>query len=93
MNDNTIINFFHIVAYIPFPFPHSQLSALFLVIILCFLPILMISYVKVVAVGALLNIVAVGVLVGKFCLKINELQNCGIFLTKMNLQTNLIRFT
>jgi len=52
------------VAYIPFPFPHSQLSALFLVIILCFMPILMISYVKVAAVGALLNIVAVGVLVG-----------------------------
>lgn len=60
------------VAYVPFPFPHSQLTTFFLLVVTCFLPILMLTFVSNIIVAALLNAMTVGVFFGEFlvCVKI-----------------------
>lgn len=52
------------VAYVPFPFPHAQLTSLYILVMMCFLPILMLSYIEVVVVAAILNTLSVTVFVG-----------------------------
>ncbi len=54
------------VAYVPFPFPHSQLTTFFLLVVACFLPILMLTFVNNITVAALLNAMTVGVFFGEF---------------------------
>lgn len=43
------------VAYIPFPFVHAQISALFVVVLLPVVPLLMLSFVDIPWIGALLT--------------------------------------
>ena len=43
------------VAYVPFPFPHSQLTTFFLMVVACFMPILMLTFVPQVIVATVLN--------------------------------------
>jgi len=52
------------VAYVPFPFPHTQLTSLYVILMLGFLPILMLSYVENVIVAAIINSLSVTVFVG-----------------------------
>jgi len=52
------------VAYVPFPFPHTQLTTLYVLVMLCFLPILMLSYVEDVIIAAIVNTLSVTVFVG-----------------------------
>jgi len=52
------------VAYVPFPFPHTQLTSLYVLLMLGFLPVLMLSYVENVIVAAIFNLMSVTVLVG-----------------------------
>jgi len=52
------------VAYIPFPFPHAQITAIFIAVICVFLPILMISYCKDIILAAFLNFFTVLCFVG-----------------------------
>lgn len=47
------------VAYIPFPFPHAQITALFTMIVTFFMPILMLQFVSDVYFGFVLNFVTV----------------------------------
>jgi len=53
------------ISYIPFPFVHNQLTACYVLILLVFIPILMLSYVKVCSVGAVLNAFTVSIFAGK----------------------------
>lgn len=53
------------VAYVPFPFPHTQLTSLYVLLMLGFLPVLMLSYVENVIVAAIFNLMSVTVLVGE----------------------------
>jgi predicted membrane chloride channel (bestrophin family) len=55
------------VAYVPFPFPHSQLTTFFLIVVIFFLPILMLTFVQEVIVATILNSMTVGVFFGKIC--------------------------
>jgi hypothetical protein len=57
------------VAYVPFPFPHSQLTTFFLLVVTCFMPILMLTFVSEIIVATVLNAMAVGIFFGKFCFK------------------------
>jgi len=43
------------ISFIPFPFVHSQLSAIYAVLVLVVVPVMIISYVKNVSIGAILN--------------------------------------
>ena len=54
------------VAYVPFPFPHSQLTTFFLLVVTCFMPILMLTFVTEVIVAAILNTMTVGVFFGEW---------------------------
>lgn len=53
------------IAYVPFPFPHSQLTTFFLVIVICVMPILMLTFVSQIIVAAILNGMTVGVFFGE----------------------------
>ena len=53
------------VAYNPFPFPHDQLSAFYIVIVIICMPVLMLSYVKNIIAACLLNALTVTVFDGK----------------------------
>ena len=52
------------VAYIPFPFPHTQLTTFYVVVITLFLPLLMLTFVNDVTAAAVLNFLTVGVFLG-----------------------------
>jgi len=52
------------VAYVPFPFPHTQLTSLYIVVMMICIPILMLSFVKDIAIAAVLNCLTVTVFVG-----------------------------
>jgi predicted membrane chloride channel (bestrophin family) len=43
------------IAYIPFPFPHAQITALFILVVVALIPILMMTFVDNEAFGAVLN--------------------------------------
>lgn len=62
------------VAYIPFPFPHAQLTTFYVVVITFFLPFLMITFVPAVVASAVLNSLTVGVFVGLWQVS-NELED------------------
>ena len=47
------------VAYIPFPFPHAQITTLFVLVIVGFIPVLMLTYLADPVFGFLLNLVTV----------------------------------
>jgi predicted membrane chloride channel (bestrophin family) len=47
------------IAYIPFPFPHAQITALFILVVVAFVPVLMLSFVNNEAFGAVLNCLTV----------------------------------
>ena len=47
------------VAYIPFPFPHSQIVSLFVLVTVIFIPVLMLTYVNNAYLGAILNLFTV----------------------------------
>jgi predicted membrane chloride channel (bestrophin family) len=47
------------IAYIPFPFPHAQITALFILVVVAFIPILMLTFVNNEAFGAVLNCLTV----------------------------------
>ena len=49
------------IAYIPFPFPHAQITSLFILVVVAFIPILMLTFVTNEWLGVVLNIVT-----GKF---------------------------
>eukprot|EP00978_Attheya_sp_CCMP212_P001207 scaffold2529_cov57-Attheya_sp.AAC.3 len=52
------------IAYIPFPFPHAQLSSLFILVVILFLPILMFTFVNHFVLGCFLNFFTVACFVG-----------------------------
>lgn len=52
------------VAYVPFPFPHFQLTKFLLVIVSGVMPVLMLAYVHQIMVAAILNTVTVGCFFG-----------------------------
>ena len=54
----------HKVAYIPFPFPHAQITSLFVLIVVALMPVLMLSYVTNAPFGFLLNLFTVMSFVG-----------------------------
>jgi hypothetical protein len=54
----------HKVAYIPFPFPHAQITSLFVLIVGAFMPVLMLSYLTNAAFGFVLNLFTVMCFVG-----------------------------
>lgn len=54
----------HKVAYIPFPFPHAQITSLFVLIVVALLPVLMLSYVTNAPFGFVLNLFTVMSFVG-----------------------------
>jgi hypothetical protein len=54
----------HKVAYIPFPFPHAQITSLFVLIVVALMPVLMLSYLTNVAFGFALNLFTVLSFVG-----------------------------
>ncbi len=54
------------VAYIPFPFPHSQLTTFFLASITVFMPVLMLSYIPEIIVAVVMNTLTVWVFFGKY---------------------------
>eukprot|EP00553_Chaetoceros_curvisetus_P011235 CAMPEP_0204641766 /NCGR_PEP_ID=MMETSP0717-20131115/51318_1 /ASSEMBLY_ACC=CAM_ASM_000666 /TAXON_ID=230516 /ORGANISM="Chaetoceros curvisetus" /LENGTH=549 /DNA_ID=CAMNT_0051662475 /DNA_START=877 /DNA_END=2526 /DNA_ORIENTATION=+ len=62
------------VAYVPFPFAHTQLTTFYVVVIIFLLPILMLTFVHEVIVAALLNGLTVGVFVGLWQVS-NELED------------------
>lgn len=43
------------IAFIPFPFPHAQITTIFIAAVVAFLPILMLSYVNNIVFGSILN--------------------------------------
>lgn len=47
------------IAYIPFPFPHAQITSLFVLIVVGLMPVLMLSYVTNVTFGFVLNLLTV----------------------------------
>ena len=47
------------VAYIPFPFPHAQITSLFVLVVVGIMPLLMLSFVTNEFFGCLLNVVTV----------------------------------
>lgn len=47
------------IAYIPFPFPHAQITSLFILVVVAFIPILMLTFVANEWLGIALNIVTV----------------------------------
>lgn len=47
------------IAYIPFPFPHAQMTSLFILIICVFIPMLMLTYVSNEVFGVILNLIVV----------------------------------
>ena len=47
------------IAYIPFPFPHAQMTSLFILVVVGFIPILMLTFVTNEYLGVALNIVTV----------------------------------
>lgn len=62
------------VAYIPFPFPHSQLTTFFLAAVTLFMPLLMLTFVNEIIVATILNTFAVGVFFGLWMVA-NELED------------------
>lgn len=52
------------VAYIPFPYPHAQLTAMFIFVIMAFFPFLMYGYVNELAFACILNFLTVLCFVG-----------------------------
>jgi hypothetical protein len=52
------------VAYIPFPFPHAQITSLFVFIVVLLLPVLMLNYTSNYALGVILNLLTVMCFVG-----------------------------
>lgn len=54
----------HKVAAIPFPFPHAQITSLFVIIVVALMPVLMLSYVTNAAFGFTLNLFTVMSFVG-----------------------------
>ncbi len=62
------------VAYVPFPFAHTQLTTFYVVVIIFLLPILMLTFVHKVIAAALLNGLTVGVFVGLWQVS-NELED------------------
>jgi hypothetical protein len=54
----------HKVAYIPFPFPHAQITSLFVLIVVALMPVLMLSYVTNAPFGFVLNLFTVMSFVG-----------------------------
>jgi Bestrophin, RFP-TM, chloride channel len=54
----------HKVAVIPFPFPHAQITSLFVIIVVALMPVLMLSYVTNAAFGFTLNLFTVMCFVG-----------------------------
>ena len=47
------------VAFIPFPFPHNQVTTFFLVVVIFYLPFLFLSYVPEIAGAAVMNFLSV----------------------------------
>lgn len=47
------------VAYIPFPFPHAQITTLFVLVIIGFIPVLMLTFVSNMTFGFVLNLITV----------------------------------
>lgn len=47
------------VAYIPFPFPHAQITSLFVFVVVCFMPVLVLSYLDNKTFGFLINMLIV----------------------------------
>jgi Bestrophin, RFP-TM, chloride channel len=54
----------HKVAVMPFPFPHAQITSLFVIIVVALMPVLMLSYVTNAAFGFTLNLFTVMCFVG-----------------------------
>mmetsp|Transcript_16833 Transcript_16833/g.31880 ORF Transcript_16833/g.31880 Transcript_16833/m.31880 type:complete len:680 (+) Transcript_16833:161-2200(+) len=52
------------VAYIPFPFPHTQLTTFYIVVITLFMPVLMLTFVSNTIAAAVTNFFTVGVFLG-----------------------------
>eukprot|EP00526_Cylindrotheca_closterium_P006692 CAMPEP_0113659026 /NCGR_PEP_ID=MMETSP0017_2-20120614/32098_1 /TAXON_ID=2856 /ORGANISM="Cylindrotheca closterium" /LENGTH=748 /DNA_ID=CAMNT_0000573469 /DNA_START=92 /DNA_END=2338 /DNA_ORIENTATION=- /assembly_acc=CAM_ASM_000147 len=52
------------IAYIPFPFPHAQITTLFVLVIVAFMPLLMLTFVHNLILGLLLNLFTVLCFVG-----------------------------
>jgi predicted membrane chloride channel (bestrophin family) len=52
------------VAYIPFPFPHAQITSLFVVVVVGMMPVLMLSYLTNETFGFVLNLLTVMVFTG-----------------------------
>jgi hypothetical protein len=47
------------IAYIPFPFPHSQITSLYIIVVIVLIPTLMLSYVNNEVYGTILNFLTV----------------------------------
>ena len=62
------------VAYVPFPFPHTQLTTFYVVVLIFFLPLLVLSFVPNMVAAAVLNTLTAGVFVGLFHVS-NELED------------------
>ena len=62
------------IAYIPFPFPHAQLTTFYVVVVVFYIPILLLSFVPAVTACAILNALTVGVFVGLWQVS-NELED------------------
>jgi predicted membrane chloride channel (bestrophin family) len=62
------------VAYVPFPFPHTQLTTFYVVVLIFFLPVLVLSFVRNMVAAAVLNTLTAGVFVGLFHVS-NELED------------------
>ena len=54
----------HKIAFVPFPFPHAQITSLFILIIIFIIPILMIDYCNNVMFAIILNFLTVLVFTG-----------------------------
>ena len=52
------------IAYIPFPFPHSQITSLFVVVVVGMMPVLMLSFLTNEVFGFVLNLLVVMVFTG-----------------------------
>lgn len=60
------------VAYIPFPFPHAQITSLFVLVVVGFMPILMITFIDGEAFGLILNLLTVMCFTGTLSKTCNE---------------------
>ena len=47
------------IAYIPFPFPHAQITSFFVLVVMCLIPVLMLSYLDNEVFGFILNFLTV----------------------------------